>query len=147
MPDYFINRMKSEDVLVVHAIEQSTTPNPWTQFIFQSCLERYDCWVMILGHSIIAFGILMNAGDESHILNLAVAKEYQQQGYGKKMLEHLLHEARLFKAVRILLEVRISNDPALNLYKKMGFKPIGLRKQYYQTQEGREDAQVLCKEL
>lgn len=139
--------MTAEDINAVYAIERDVTPNPWTKFIFRGCLERYNSWVMRQQDEVIGFGILMLAGEESHILNLAVAKKYQGQGYGRKMLEHLLKEARIAKANSIFLEVRSSNDPALSLYKNLGFKPIGMRKDYYQTALGREDAQLFHKTL
>ncbi len=139
--------MTPEDVSAVYSIERTVTPNPWTKFIFRNCLERYGCWVMTLEEKVIAFGILMIADVEAHILNIAVASQYQHQGYGRKMLEHLFKEARIAKADSIFLEVRTGNEHALQLYKAVGFKPVGLRKDYYQTDTGREDASVLHKEL
>ena len=102
---------------------------------------------MTLQEKVIAFGVLMTAKEESHILNLAVDAEYQHQGYGRQMLEHLLKEARIAKATSIYLEERSNNEQALQLYKNIGFKAIGHRKNYYQTDTGREDAQVLHKTL
>lgn len=142
-----IRTMTLDDVNDVYAIEHEVSTNPWTKFIFRNCVERYGCWVMCLESKIIGFGILMLSEHEAHVLNIAVDQSYQRQGHGRKMLEHLLKEARIAKAEDIFLEVRNSNEQALSLYKNVGFKPVGFRKDYYQTDTGREDARVLLKHL
>ena len=79
--------------------------------------------------------------DEAHISTLAVRAEYRRQGLGEVMLVVLLEEARRLDALRVTLEVRVSNVAAQSLYAKYGFEQVGRRKAYYN--DNREDALIL----
>jgi ribosomal-protein-alanine N-acetyltransferase len=59
------------------------------------------------------------------------------------LLEHAMKATRQQNARALYLEVRPSNTPAIRMYEKMGFEAFALRKAYYPTQEGREDALVM----
>lgn len=81
---------------------------------------------------------------ECHIIMLAVKPEYQCQGLGSILIWQMLDYAHLFGAEWVVLEVRESNQRAINLYQQFGFNPIGKRKEYYSN--NKEDALVLwCK--
>lgn len=67
------------------------------------------------------------------ILNIAVAIDYQRQGIAIKMIEHL---TKIEGIEKIMLEVRESNEKAINLYKKLGFKVIRTIKNYYGSEQG-----------
>lgn len=71
-------------------------------------------------------------GYDSEIMTLAVHPNYQNQGIGNQLLTALIDDARNQGAERVLLEVRVDNDPALHLYQTHGFTQMGLRKRYYQ---------------
>jgi len=79
--------------------------------------------------------------EEAHITILAVDPAYQRQGLGQALLYALLESAQLRGLERATLEVRISNQSALSLYEKFGFREAGRRKRYYQ--DTGEDASVL----
>ncbi len=133
--------MREEDVNRVMQIEVSVYPYPWTKGILRDCLRvGYDCWVAIQNDIIIGYGVLTVAAGESHLLNLAVDKKHQGQGVGKHLLQHLMDIARLKAAEMILLEVRPSNQSAIQLYEAIGFNEIGCRKAYYPASNGKEDA-------
>jgi ribosomal-protein-alanine N-acetyltransferase len=85
--------------------------------------------------------------DAAHILNLCVRTEFRQQGEGRQMLNHLLKLARAAHVTDIFLEVRVSNHPAVHLYQSADFVQIGIRKDYYPSEQGREDALILVKRL
>ena len=85
--------------------------------------------------------------DAAHSLNLCVRSEFRQQGEGRQMLNHLLKLARAAQVNDIFLEVRVSNHPAVHLYKSADFVKIGTRKDYYPSEKGREDALILVKRL
>jgi ribosomal-protein-alanine N-acetyltransferase len=87
------------------------------------------------------------AADEAHLLNLCVRPTLQRRGLGADLLDWLLDRARAGGAREIFLEVRPSNIPAARLYARAGFRRIGLRRNYYRADNGREDAVVLAKEL
>lgn len=140
--------MTGKDLSTVLAIETRNYEFPWSEGVFKDCFKAgYSCWVCedierILGYSVVSIAV-----GEAHILNISVAPEEQGQGVGRKMLSHLIDVSRWHKAETIFLEVRPSNDSALALYRKMGFNEIGIRKDYYPAQDGREDALMLALEL
>jgi [ribosomal protein S18]-alanine N-acetyltransferase len=87
------------------------------------------------------FACLWAIVDEAHITIVAVHPNYQRQSLGQTLLLALLHSAHQRGLERATLEVRISNQSALNLYQKFGFKVAGSRKAYYE--DTGEDALIL----
>ena len=81
------------------------------------------------------------------MLNLCVRPESQQQGIGRKLLRHLISIARRHDAEVLFLEVRLSNKYARSLYADEGFNELGIRRDYYPTAGGREDALILARTL
>ena len=75
--------------------------------------------------------------------NIFVKEEYRSKGIGTKLMSYLVSEAIHNKVINITLEVRISNNIAINLYKKFGFREVALRKYYY----GDEDAILMEKQV
>ena len=75
------------------------------------------------------------------ILNFAIDIAYQHQGYGEKLLSYFMNQ--LDEDICIILEVRKSNFPAINLYLKFGFSELGIREKYYSDGE---DAIVMKRE-
>jgi len=67
-------------------------------------------------------------------MTIGVGKAYQRQGIAAALLQALVDEAKRQGASRMLLEVRVDNDPALALYQRFGFERMGLRKRYYQPE-------------
>ena len=139
--------MSLSDLPDVLRIEQQNYEFPWDEEIFKDCFRaNYDLRVCeeldrILGYCIVSVG----AG-EAHILNISVDPAERRQGIGQKMLEYLIEQLQ-GKAETLFLEVRPSNTSAIALYKKIGFNEIGIRKDYYPAQNGREDALMLAMEL
>jgi ribosomal-protein-alanine N-acetyltransferase len=140
--------MSYEDIARVMEIEVQAQYHTWTEGIFRDCIRvGYACWVLEIDAVIQAFGLVSVAAGESHILNICVAREYQRQGYGKLMLRKLLATAEEKGADFIYLEVRDSNEAAICLYDTEGFSRLGVRKNYYPADIGREDALVFAKAL
>ena len=134
-----LRKMNRSDLPQVVAIEKASYIFPWDEDIFRDCLNtRYDCWVCELGDDVLGYGIMSMAVGESHILNLCVSPKEQKQGIGRKILEHLISIASK-EAEMMFLEVRPSNIYAIALYENMGFNEIGVRKNYYESTNGRED--------
>ena len=84
-------------------------------------------------------------GDDAQIMTIGVAKEYQKQGIASNLLKTMIENAKSIGAKRMLLEVRVNNNPALKLYEKFGFTKMGLRKRYYMP-EG-IDAYTMCAQI
>jgi ribosomal-protein-alanine N-acetyltransferase len=93
------------------------------------------------GYEVIGIGCLWAILEEAHITILAIDPEYQGKGLGQALLFQLLVSAWKRKLERATLEVKVSHQPAINLYKKFGFKEAGCRKGYYQ--DTGEDALIL----
>lgn len=136
-----IRPMMAADIAAIVAIEKDNHFDPWNAQIFADCLRvGYHCVVLILDEVVIGYAISMLVIDELHLLNITVAQAYQQQGKGRYLMEYLLSFAKQQKIKRFDLEVRASNTAARHLYEVLDFKQVGMRKAYYVTPQGREDA-------
>ena len=141
--------MKLADVDVVCAIEQLVQPYPWSRGNFTDALDSgYRCVVDEIAGQVVSYAVLMPILDEAELLNIGVAAAQQRKGLGRAMLEAQMQWARTSKNMqRIFLEVRVSNLPAIALYRALGFIEIGMRRGYYQNAAGREDALAMACEL
>jgi ribosomal-protein-alanine N-acetyltransferase len=140
--------MTHEDLPLVSDIERRSYEFPWSHGVFRDCLlAGYHCVVLERGGRVAGYGILSVAAGEAHILNLCIDPNYRAHGYGERLLDQILVQARSANVREIFLEVRPSNRTALALYRKKGFHQVANRPAYYQAQEGREDAAVLAKKL
>ena len=129
-------------------IENESNPFPWTEGNFQDCLDKgYYSLALEDKNKFIGFAIMAISTDESHLLNIGINKNERGMGYGEKLLKKMIIAAEVMGSRKIILEVRLSNKTAYQLYKKLGFEEIGIRKKYYRLPEGREDAYVLSKSL
>lgn len=137
--------MSVTDIDHVIAIEISNYDFPWSQQIFLDCIRvGYLCRVMENSQGeFIGYAVMTAAAEESHILNISIAPEFQGRGYGRDFMHFLLEEAQRHDSKDIILEVRPSNQIALKLYYSLGFLQIGTRQHYYQSYDGREDAIVM----
>ena len=143
-----LRTMKSSDLKQVIAVEKKAYPHPWTLGIFRDCLRvGYNAWVMTLDHNVIGYGIVMLAPGEAHILNICIDPDYQGKSLGRLLLRHLVEKSRQTDIDMVLLEVRRSNTQAQQLYVSENFHELGVRKDYYPTDDGREDAIILAKYL
>jgi ribosomal-protein-alanine N-acetyltransferase len=147
-PALLCRPMHEGDVRPVMDIERRAYQFHWTEGIFRDCLRvGYCCWVMELQGVVAGYGIMSLVVGEAHLLNICVAPEWQRQGYGNLLLDHFMELARERGASQMFLEVRLSNEAALTLYRKRGFNEVGMRKNYYPGEKGREDALILATEL
>ena len=74
--------------------------------------------------------------DRMEIDNFYVNEECRNNGIGTKLLAHLMSLAINYRVINITLEVRVSNNVAIDLYKKFGFREVALRKYYYGDEDG-----------
>ncbi|MBX7255000.1 MAG: ribosomal protein S18-alanine N-acetyltransferase [Candidatus Hydrogenedentes bacterium] len=134
----------------IHAlleIESEAYPEPWTEGMFREEARSYRShfYVVFMGDLIIGYGGFWLVLDEAHITSVTIRNEYRGIGYGRRLLDFLLAKAVEVGARMATLEVRVSNHRARVLYERAGFRPVGLRKNYY-PKTG-EDAVVMLKEL
>ena len=147
-PPAHVRAMSHEDLSFVSDIERRSYDFPWSHGVFRDCLlAGYQCVVIDRDERVAGYAILSIAAGEAHILNLCVDPVHRAHGYGELMLDEILGRARDADVEEIFLEVRPTNQTAIALYKKKGFHQIANRPQYYQAEDGREDAAVLSKKL
>ena len=134
-----------DDILRILEIEQEANSPPWTHGSLLSELYKDDsCFVVAVDASIIVgFAILSHIGDDGELLKIAVDKSSRRCGVGDLLIVSVLEFAKENTFKSVFLEVRKSNTPAINLYKKHGFKNIRIRKDYYDSPV--EDALIMAK--
>ena len=132
------------DLKQILANERAAFPIPWSENVLAGCLDGdYLCWVLSENARVIGHMIILPVLDELHLLNICIHPAHQARGLGQYWLDFLFSYARQNQYRMVLLEVRVSNQKAIGLYRKMGFGEIGLRKGYYKTNAQKEDALVM----
>ncbi len=149
---FHIRRMQPEDLAAVMSIQRVAFRNPWSTELVRRELTHE--WSTILlaeeptpegSMRLLGFSIFWLVQDELHILNVATAPEHRHRGVARAVLSATLDEARDHRCTVATLEVRRSNEAALNLYRSFGFRAVGIRPNYY-VEEG-EDALVMVLDL
>lgn len=149
--NFVMRNMRASDLDLVVQNENLSYQHPWSKRIFSDCLRAgYECWVLATRDRILAHGVLSVGAGESHILTLCVHPDFRRQGYGRRMLKHLLERAGKKDVTVCFLEVRPSNREARQLYLSMGFLQVGERRNYYPVDPRsgeREDALLFARSL
>lgn len=143
-----IRPMTEADIDDVVRVEQESYEFPWKESIFRDCLQvGYSCWVIEYPEKFVGYALLTAAVGEAHILNLCIAPGFRRFGLARLLLSHLDDVAKSYCAKKIFLEVRPTNQGAIQLYEDEGFIEVGMRKNYYPAKDGREDAIIMAKRL
>ncbi len=136
--------MTMADLDAIVRIEPTIYSHPWTRGNFKDSLDAgHSAWVLEAAETLIGYALVMFVLDEAHVLNLSVGKSHQGQGLGRFLLTHIIAVSRQHHAANVFLEVRVSNHAAIHLYESMGFCEMGIRRQYYPSKGGREDAVLM----
>ncbi|MEQ4484227.1 ribosomal protein S18-alanine N-acetyltransferase [Cohnella silvisoli] len=140
--------MNLNDISTIVDIERESFTAPWSEEAFrneltQNLFAKY--MIMELEDTIVGYGGMWLIIDEAHITNIAIREKYRGLGYGKKLLHEMMRTALWLGAQRMTLEVRVSNERAQALYRKMGFYPSGVRPAYYS--DNLEDALIMWADL
>lgn len=99
------------------------------------------------GHWVLGYWVAMNGVQEVHLLNITTVPVHRRHGWGRLIMQTLLHWSAQQHAQQLWLEVRHSNTAARALYQALGFEAVGLRKGYYPARPLREDAVVMRKTI
>ena len=135
-----IEPMRRRHLRGVLAIEQQVYPRPWTLATFHTELNearagrRYYCVARRDG-TVVGYGGLMLVPDEAHVTNVAVEPTLQRGKIGTRVLLDLAQAAVEAGCRSLSLEVRVSNHPAQEMYRRFGFAPAGIRPKYYENVE------------
>ena len=128
----------------VISIEHAVHIHPWSRGNFADSISAgYHCWVAHRDSALVGYGVVMIGAGEAHLLNLSVAPLWQRQGIGAELTRFFVKLSRDYGAEKIYLEVRPSNTIARSLYLAQGFAEIGVRRDYYPAEDGREDAVIM----
>ena len=141
MPKNKIYIFEEENLAEVIKIENRCHLTPWTKKNFIDSYGAKNLFKVLKNENdIIGYYIASFASDECELLNITIMSELQKKGFGELMLKDFFSECRKANIVNIFLEVRKSNLLAIRLYKKSGFNEIGIRNNYYQNKDSKEDA-------
>lgn len=141
--DYRFEVMNAKHLDDVVAIETQVHLHPWTKGNFVDALQSGYTGEVVLNADgqIQGYFVCMPVIDEWHLLDISVDQSVQGRGLGHLLMNRLMTIAHDKKMQLILLEVRVSNAPAIRLYQRAGFTEIGRRKNYYPVDaHHREDA-------
>ena len=146
---FSIEPMRLGDLDDVMEIERLSFKSPWSGQVFLEEMARDWAHVDVVRdlarRRAVAFGNYWQVADEVHLLNLATHPEARRAGHASRMLAHIVAFGRAQGCRLITLEVRRSNAAALRLYRRYGFRAVGVRPNYYA--EDQEDAIVMLLDL
>ena len=169
-----IREMTFEDIAQAVELEKQCFSTPWSAKSFRDSIPREDTLFLVCetvsfdlerealqGNAVSTSGDILtekeNASqitgyigmyiscDEGSITNVAVSPNHRKKGYGEALVDAAKEKAKEKQVEKIFLEVRVSNTPAISLYKKMGFEHLGVRKNFYD--HPKEDAYIMFCEL
>jgi len=135
------------DLAVVYQIEKASYSVPWSRNTFRDLLERTDTDTIVaeVDGRVVGYAISWFVLDQGELGNVAVAEAHRRQGIGRRLVGAAIERARARGVRELYLEVRRSNTGAQRLYLHMGFRQVGVRRNYYV--QPREDALVMRHEL
>lgn len=139
-----MRRMVAADVDAVAAIESEAFTSPWSRQTFLDLADRPNLELLVLEHreeGVIGYAVLWCIMDQGELANVAVTPRHRGRGLGTFLLASVLDIARRRGIETVFLEVRVSNERALDLYERLGFSDVGLRKGYYD--HPKEDARIM----
>ena len=143
-----IVELSREDLDAVAEIEKETFSQPWSRQSFADAIE--DSFGLFLvartkeEKQVLGYIGMYCTPEEGEITNVAVKSDVRGQGIGGCLVDAMIQEAKARDIPRIVLEVRVSNTPAIATYQNRGFVNLGVRKNFYQFPK--EDAYIMARE-
>jgi [ribosomal protein S18]-alanine N-acetyltransferase len=141
---YHFRYMREEDIDQVLEVEHASFSVPWSRDAFYNELTNNQFATYIVleeNDKIIGYCGVWIVVDEAHVTNIAILPDYRGKKLGQILMSKLIEVAIEKGAKSMTLEVRVTNDPALAVYRKFGFQDGGIRKNYYS--DNQEDALVM----
>ena len=143
-----MRRLQMRDLNEIEEIERASYPTPWSRSMFigeiskpsSLCIGAFDGDT----DELVGYMIISRYVDAWHVMNIAVAPEQRRRGVATMLLQRLFELTAGDDRRGYTLEVRVSNDAAIRLYERLGFRPRGVRRGYYT--DNREDALIMWRE-
>ena len=142
-----IELLTEKDAPCVAKIELACFSQPFKESDILEYLKN-PIWHFFIakdGENVLGYVSFTKILDEIQIVNVATAPEHRKMGVGKSLISYLLDFAKENEVSKLFLEVRESNEPAINLYKRFGFYEVGISKNHYK--EPTENAILMNLEL
>jgi ribosomal-protein-alanine N-acetyltransferase len=142
--DVQLTPMRRRHLRTVIRIETEVYPRPWTMNLFVSELAMRSSrsyYVAKVGPTVVGYSGVMLVGEDAHVTTIAVDPRWHRHQIGTRLLANIARDARARGARHLTLEVRVSNEAAQRMYRAFGFRPAGIRKNYYV--ETNEDALIM----
>ena len=134
--------MGLNDLEEAYKIELDVNPSPWKYETFLSSFEvGHKGLICKKDNLMIGFIIFSPISPEAHILSISIRNEMQSKGIGTLLLKSMLDQCKVMNYKKIFLEVRVSNEKAINFYEKFGFSKDAIRNNYYT--DNSEDALLM----
>ena len=145
-----LRRLALDDLLAIEEIERRSYPTPWSRSMFAGELAKPSS--ICLGAfeaegedgALVGYLIVSRYVDAWHVMNVAVDPDHRGRGVATMLLERLFELTADDARRGYTLEVRVSNEQAISLYERLGFRSRGLRRGYYT--DNREDALIMWKD-
>jgi [ribosomal protein S18]-alanine N-acetyltransferase len=143
-----LRALATGDLAAIERIERRSYPTPWSRAMFASeiakpasvCLGAFET----PGGELVGYLIISRYVDAWHVMNIAVDPDRRGRGVARALFDRLFELTAGDGARGYTLEVRVSNDEAIRLYDRLGFRSRGIRRGYYT--DNREDALVMWKD-
>ncbi len=154
---FSLRRFHPSDLDRVMEINRITLPENYATYFFLDLHERFPETFIVAEENETIVGYIMcrietglpdfrsfGIPKKGHVISIAVLPEHQREGIGMALMKLAMEKMKTYRATECYLEVRISNEPAVNLYKKLGFKPSRTVRGYYADGE---DAYIMTIKL
>lgn len=141
-----IEQMNKSHVLQIAQLESMCFNDPWSVNSIASELgNKLSVWlVAIENDNVVGYVGSQTVLGETDMMNIATHPDHRGKGIATSLIKELITELTLRKSRSLMLEVRVSNDTAIRLYRNLGFAEVGCRKNYYRNPK--EDALIMRKE-
>jgi ribosomal-protein-alanine N-acetyltransferase len=154
---FTLRLFRPKDLNQVMYVNRVCLPENYTQYFFMDLYQRFPKTFIVAEENEEIVGYVMcriesgppdwglfGIARKGHVISIAVLPKFQRRGIGQALMHKAMEGMRAYKAKECYLEVRVSNTPAVNLYKKLGFKIMRTLRGYYADGE---DAYVMNKKL
>ncbi len=146
--EFRIREASYADLDKIIEINMKSLPEHYPRYFWEQHIEEWNKIFLVAETPNGIIGYMMNRiendegffkGDfvlRGHVVSIAVLKEYRRRGVGRAlMLEGMYRMKKIYGAEEVVLEVRVSNEPATNLYRSLGFKVVRILRRYYMDGE------------
>jgi [ribosomal protein S18]-alanine N-acetyltransferase len=152
--DFVLEPLAAKDSDAVSVLHREDFVRPWTggefaDLLAQNTVFGYAAREVGRGNEApVGFVLARLVAGEGEILTIAVARAYRRQGLGWKLMDAVLRELHAQRAEALFLEVDETNAPAIALYRRLGFREVGKRAEYYRAPgSGANGALVMRRDL